>query len=188
MRGCRPRFARRIVDISAQPCAGATQRFSSSTTDRTAKLKENEFAIPLVNKVKGRGFDVQTAIIYDTEQTHDWCMARDVAPVIPLRETKGVKAGHAEPPHCAHGEWTFAGTDYKRKATKWRCPPGSAEQSRCGSRPTGCTRSSRATPSGTRTSTGTAAESRPDLDRSSMSGHYSPSGFVGSTVSGFMPI
>jgi hypothetical protein len=94
---------------------------------RTAKHHENEFAIPLVNRVKARGFDVQTAIMdkdYDTEQIHNWCMARNVAPDVPLRETKGVKAGKAEPPHCAHGEWTFARTDYKRKATKWRCPTG----------------------------------------------------------------
>jgi DDE family transposase len=32
--------------------------------------------------------------------------------------------GPTEAPHCAHGEWTFAGADYKRKATKWRCPTG----------------------------------------------------------------
>lgn len=97
---------------------------------RTAKHHENDFAIPLVNKAKARGFDVQTAIMdrgYDTEQVHDWCMARGVAPVIPLRETGGVKAGKAEPPHCAHGEWTFAGTDYKRQATKWRCPTGECQ-------------------------------------------------------------
>ena len=97
---------------------------------RTAKHHEHEFAIPLVNTVKARGFDLQTAIMdkaYDTEQIHNWCMERDVAPIIPLRETKGVKAGKAEPPHCTHGEWTFAGTDYKRKATKWRCPAGKCD-------------------------------------------------------------
>jgi hypothetical protein len=33
----------------------------------------------------------------------------------------------AEPPHCAHGEWTFAGADYKRRATKWRCPTGECQ-------------------------------------------------------------
>ncbi len=27
-----------------------------------------------------------------------------------------------KPPTCEHGEWTFAGAHYKRKATKWRCP------------------------------------------------------------------
>jgi hypothetical protein len=24
-----------------------------------------------------------------------------------------------QPPTCGHGHWRFAGTDYKRKATKW---------------------------------------------------------------------
>jgi DDE family transposase len=28
------------------------------------------------------------------------------------------------PPTCEHGTWTFAGADFKRKATKWRCPTG----------------------------------------------------------------
>ncbi len=25
---------------------------------------------------------------------------------------------------CEHGQWTFAGAGYSRKATKWRCPTG----------------------------------------------------------------
>ena len=25
-------------------------------------------------------------------------------------------------PTCEHGRWAFAGADFKRKATKWRCP------------------------------------------------------------------
>jgi hypothetical protein len=35
-----------------------------------------------------------------------------------------VKRGADKPPTCAHGEWRFAGADYGRKATKWRCPTG----------------------------------------------------------------
>ena len=31
--------------------------------------------------------------------------------------------GHL-PPTCEHGTWTFAGADFKRKQTKWRCPTG----------------------------------------------------------------
>jgi hypothetical protein len=46
------------------------------------------------------------------------------APVTPLRETPAVKRGDHRPPTCGHGEWTFAGADYKRRATKWRCPTG----------------------------------------------------------------
>ena len=100
---------------------------------RTAKHHEHEFAIPLVRRVKARGLDVQTTTMdrgYDTEHIHGWCNELGVAPIIPLRETAGVKAGKAEPPHCGHGEWTFAGADYKRQATTWRCPTGE-----CGANP-----------------------------------------------------
>jgi hypothetical protein len=41
-----------------------------------------------------------------------------------LRQTIGVKAGKAAPPACEHGTWTFAGSDAKRGAAKWRCPTG----------------------------------------------------------------
>lgn len=35
-----------------------------------------------------------------------------------------MKAGKHKPPTCAHGTWTFAGSDAKRGASKWRCPAG----------------------------------------------------------------
>jgi hypothetical protein len=35
--------------------------------------------------------------------------------------------GYSSPPCCEHGEWTFAGADYKRRATKWRCPTGECQ-------------------------------------------------------------
>ncbi len=47
-----------------------------------------------------------------------------MCPVTPLRKTPAVVRGEHKPPTCDHGEWTFAGADYKRKATKWRCPTG----------------------------------------------------------------
>ena len=46
----------------------------------------------------------------------------DVLPIMPLRLTPAVKAGADGPPTCEHGRWQFAGSDYKRKAAKWRCP------------------------------------------------------------------
>ena len=45
-------------------------------------------------------------------------------PIIPLRQTPGVKLGQHKPPTCEHGEWRFAGSDSKRGASKWRCPTG----------------------------------------------------------------
>jgi hypothetical protein len=59
-----------------------------------------------------------------TGPIHDGCEARGVRPIVPLKETEAVKRGHDLPPTCEHGVWTFAGADFKRKATKWRCPTG----------------------------------------------------------------
>ncbi|MDQ3608402.1 MAG: hypothetical protein M3459_05820 [Actinomycetota bacterium] len=74
--------------------------------------------------MRERGFAVKTAIMdkgYDNGPIHDGCMDRHVAPVTALRETDRVKRGEHKPPCWEHGTWTFAVTDYKRKATKWRC-------------------------------------------------------------------
>lgn len=84
-------------------------------------------ALPLLDAVKERGFAIKTAIMdkgYDNDPIHQGCMDRGVAPVTPLRETERVKRGENKPPCCEHGEWVFSGADYKRKATKWRCPTG----------------------------------------------------------------
>jgi hypothetical protein len=61
---------------------------------------------------------------YDIERVYAETMERGAAPIIPLRETPAVKRGDHKPPTCEHGEWRFAGADYQRKATKWRCPAG----------------------------------------------------------------
>ena len=57
-------------------------------------------------------------------RVYDAFEARDCHPIIKLRQTTAVKRGDHKPPTCEHGGWRFAGTDYKRKATKWRCPTG----------------------------------------------------------------
>jgi hypothetical protein len=41
---------------------------------------------------------------------------------IPLKLTVNVAQGKHKPPSCQHGVWTFAGSDAKRGAAKWRCP------------------------------------------------------------------
>jgi IS5 family transposase len=99
-------------------------------TVQTAKASEHNFALPLIDKAKARGFDVRTAIMdkgYDGQPIHRGCVQRGIAGVIALKETGAVKRGLAEPPHCVHGDWTFAGADYHRGATKWRCPTGECE-------------------------------------------------------------
>ena len=96
-------------------------------TVETAKDAETNFALGLIDATRERGFNPRTAIMdkgYDNGPIHDGCMDRDICPVTPLRQTGRVKAGDANAPTCEHGEWTYAGTDYKRKATKWRCPTG----------------------------------------------------------------
>jgi len=96
-------------------------------TVETASAAETNYALPLLDKARERGFAVKTAIMdkgYDNGPIHDGCMDRGVCPVTALRKTGRVKAGEHKPPTCEHGEWTFAGADFKRRATKWRCPTG----------------------------------------------------------------
>jgi hypothetical protein len=61
---------------------------------------------------------------YDNERVYGECEDRDSRPIIPLRETVGVKRGEHKPPTCEHGEWRFAGADPRRGLAKWRCPTG----------------------------------------------------------------
>jgi hypothetical protein len=61
---------------------------------------------------------------YDNNRVYAECEERDCAPVIPLRQTPDVKRGNHGAPTCEHGTWTFAGANYKRRATQWRCPTG----------------------------------------------------------------
>ena len=93
----------------------------------TAKASESSFAVPLLESVRERGFRAETAIMdmgYDHEVIYEQFEAHRCHPIIPLRETPAVKAGRHLPPVCEHGTWTFAGSDVKRQAAKWRCPTG----------------------------------------------------------------
>ena len=81
----------------------------------------------LLDTATRRGFGVGVAVMdkgYDGEPMHEECESRGIRPVIALKETPAVKAGKHKPPQCEHGEWTFAGSDAKRGASKWRCPAG----------------------------------------------------------------
>jgi hypothetical protein len=64
----------------------------------SAKHSEVNFALPLIDTMRKHGFQTHIAIM---DKGYD--------------------------PHCVHGEWTFAGADYSRKATKWRCPTGECQ-------------------------------------------------------------
>jgi hypothetical protein len=91
----------------------------------TAKDSEARFALSLLDEVIERGFSVGTAAMdkgYDSGSIYDGCEERGVRPIIPLTQTLAVKRGDHNPPRCKHGVWQFAGADYKRGASKWRCP------------------------------------------------------------------
>ena len=92
---------------------------------RTAREAEQAHALALIDTAKARGFAVETAAMdkgYDARHIYEGCEDRDVRPIIPLTKSPGVKRGDHHTPRCGHGEWRFAGADYGRKATKWRCP------------------------------------------------------------------
>jgi hypothetical protein len=61
---------------------------------------------------------------YDVGHVHDAFEAGGCHPVVKLRKTQGVLRGDHKPPTCEHGTWTFAGADYRRGASKWRCLTG----------------------------------------------------------------
>jgi IS5 family transposase len=93
----------------------------------TAKDAEATYALPLLDKVRGQGFNVTTAIMdkgYDTGPIHDGCMDSGVCPVTALVNSGRVKRGLHKPPTCEHGEMTFAGADRQRRATQWHCATG----------------------------------------------------------------
>jgi len=96
-------------------------------TAETARDHETRFVVPLIDTAKRRGAMVATAALdkgYDIQRIHNECMERDCLPLIPLKQTPDVKRGDDAPPTCSHGTWTFAGSDRKRGASKWRCPTG----------------------------------------------------------------
>jgi hypothetical protein len=96
----------------------------------TAKDSEIPPVPVLLYAATGRGFALSVAVLdrgYDNEATYTTVEGRGILPVIPLRKTPAVKAGKHKPPECEHGEWTFAGADAKRRASKWRCPTGKCQ-------------------------------------------------------------
>jgi transposase, IS5 family len=96
----------------------------------TARTHEFNFALPLMGAVHARGFSPETAALdkgYDQRALYDALEDRGCRPIIPIKETPDVKRGEHEPPTCEHGRWNYAGADFKRKLTKWRCPTGECQ-------------------------------------------------------------
>ena len=94
---------------------------------RTASESEHESVVPLLDAVIGRDFNAETCAMdkgYDGSAIYAACEDRDIRPVIALKQTVNVVNGLQRPQTCKHGVWTFAGSDAKRGASKWRCPKG----------------------------------------------------------------
>ena len=94
-------------------------------TVRTARTHESSVVSDLLTALKTRGFAPETAALgkgYDVKPVYEACEQSSCQPIIPLRKTPAVKQGKHLPPTCEHGTWTFAGADFPRKRTKWRCP------------------------------------------------------------------
>ena len=90
----------------------------------TARIVEQRTVEPLLDTLHVRGFQPHTCAMdkaYDLNPVHHACMERGCLPITPQRKTTGQPA---RPPECVHGVWTFAGADFKRRRTKWRCPSG----------------------------------------------------------------
>jgi DDE family transposase len=99
----------------------------------TVSANEKPKAAPLLDKARERGFEASTAAMdkgYDAGYVYEEFEARNCRPVIPLSMTMEQKEKGRHLPHkCSHGEWVFRGTDYRRKAAKWRCPTQECEVS-----------------------------------------------------------
>jgi hypothetical protein len=90
-------------------------------------MRRRRSPVDLLDATRERGFAVCDAIMdkgSDNGPLHAGCIERGVFAITPPRQTTAVKRGDHKAPTCDHGEWKFAGTDYKRQATKWRCPTG----------------------------------------------------------------
>lgn len=93
----------------------------------TARANDSTKAASLLDTLAARGFAPATVAMdkgFDVSRVYDECVERGVLPIIPLRMTSDILRDPYEAPECEHGLWTFAGADFKRKATKWSCPSG----------------------------------------------------------------
>jgi hypothetical protein len=90
-------------------------------TVETARDSELQFVNQLLDGVKAQGFTAEYAMLdkgYDGRLVYEACEQRTIRPIIPLRNADKYECA----PTCEHGTWTFAGSDNKRNASKWRCP------------------------------------------------------------------
>ncbi len=94
----------------------------------TARNADAPLALPLLDATLALGFRPETCAMdkgYDSGPIHDGCEERDCRPIV--AQIKHAKSRtHDDVPTCKHGRWVFAGADFKRNQTKWRCPEAAA--------------------------------------------------------------
>jgi hypothetical protein len=95
---------------------------------QTARVNESLSVPALLDTLRSRGFHPQTCSLdrgYDSGAVYEACEAHGTVAIFPLRKIKSFRPKGA--PTCDHGTWTFGGADFKRRATKWRCPTGECQ-------------------------------------------------------------
>jgi len=96
-------------------------------TVKSANVAEQHQVPGLLDTALRRGFHPGVAVMdkgYDVPRVYESCEERNIRPIVSVRNSPKVKAGLHKPPTCEHGTWSFAGSDAKRGASKWRCPTG----------------------------------------------------------------
>jgi IS5 family transposase len=99
-------------------------------TVQTASESEHTQVPILLDDLISKGFATETVAMdkgYDGRNMYEACEDRGMRPIIPLKQTLNVFRGEHKPPTCDHGVWTFAGSDAKRGAAKYRCPTGECQ-------------------------------------------------------------
>ncbi len=93
---------------------------------QTATAKDSELPLvgPLLDAAAGRGFAPAVAVLdrgYDAETVYETIEGRGIRPVADDPRRQGREG---QPAQVRARTWTFAGSDTKRGASKWRCPTG----------------------------------------------------------------
>jgi Transposase DDE domain len=118
-----------VAVTSASSCISPSAPIPASRLHggvETARRQEASLADDLLQRVRERVTPETVALDkgYDAGPVYATCERAGVLPIIPLKKTRAVVRGDHRPPECEHGRWTFAGADYQRSLTKWRCPSG----------------------------------------------------------------
>lgn len=97
-----------------------------------ANEKEHFTVDPLLDNVAAHGFRIETLAgdqAYDTRATYDRISARGVVPIIESGDR--IRVNDVRPPTCKHGPWVPAGTDWRRRQVRYRCPSWKNPAARC---------------------------------------------------------